>query len=66
MTHQFVAETAYEAISASAIPEPPATAGLVLFGAFLAGLTALKRKRKLEIAIDPLEAKPLLNLNSKE
>jgi phospholipase/lecithinase/hemolysin len=63
VAHQLVAETAYEAISASAVPEPPATAGLVLFGAFLAGLTALKRKRKAEIAIAPLEPKPLADLN---
>jgi phospholipase/lecithinase/hemolysin len=65
VAHQYVAETAFEAISASAVPEPPATAGLVLFGAFLAGLTALKRKRKLEIAISPVESKQLADLNSK-
>lgn len=65
VAHQFVAETAFEAISASAVPEPPATAGLVLFGAFLAGLTVLKRKRKVEIAIAPVESKQLADLNSK-
>jgi phospholipase/lecithinase/hemolysin len=43
---QFVAEAAFNTINSSAaVPEPPTTAGLVLFGAFLAGLTVLKRKR---------------------
>jgi phospholipase/lecithinase/hemolysin len=65
VTHQFVAETAVEAINASAIPEPPATAGLVLFGAFLAGLTALKRKGKVELAIAPPESIPTTKLNRK-
>lgn len=57
VTHQFVAEAAFDAISASAVPEPPATAGLVLFGAFLAGLTVLKQKRKATVAIAPPESK---------
>lgn len=65
VTHQIVAEAAYETISASAVPEPPATAGLVLFGAFLAGLTVWKRNRKTEITIAPMDSKQLTNVNSK-
>ncbi|XGV99722.1 MAG: SGNH/GDSL hydrolase family protein [Leptolyngbya sp. BL-A-14] len=45
--HQIVADAAFKTISGSVagVPEPPTTAGLVVVGAFFAGLTALKQKR---------------------
>lgn len=65
VAYQFVGEAAVDAINASAIPEPPATAGLVLFGVFLAGLTAWKRRRQAEMTIAPLESEQLADLESK-
>lgn len=45
--HAIIGEAAFDTLSASAIPEPPATAGAILFGAFVASLTVFKRKRRL-------------------
>ena len=52
---QIVADAAFKTInvSTSAVPEPPITGGLVLVGAFLAGLTVLKQKRRAAIAVTP-------------
>jgi phospholipase/lecithinase/hemolysin len=62
---QIVADAAFKTInvSTSAVPEPPTTAGLVLMGAFLAGFTVLKQKRKAVIADSLLEANGLLTAN---
>ena len=54
-THQIIAAEALNAINASAVPEPSTTGGLVLFGAFLAGMMGLKQKRK--IALSPMKSK---------
>ena len=52
---QIVADAAFKTInvSTSAVPEPPTTAGLVLVGAFFAGFTVLKQKRKATLAGPP-------------
>lgn len=54
-THQIIAAEALRTLHASAVPEPSSTSGLMLFGAFLAGVMGLKQKRK--IALTPMESK---------
>lgn len=46
VAHGIIGEAAFETINAAAVPEPPATAGLILFSTFLASVTVLKHKRQ--------------------
>ncbi len=55
--HAIVGEAAFQTLSASAIPEPPATAGMIIFGAMMTSLMVFKRKRRKAIAFDPTQSK---------
>lgn len=57
VAHRFIADEALENISVSAIPEPPATAGMILCGAVMANFAIQKRKRSRAIAIEPADSK---------
>ncbi|NJP10599.1 MAG: SGNH/GDSL hydrolase family protein [Leptolyngbyaceae cyanobacterium RU_5_1] len=47
--HRQVAEFAFSTLNSAAVPEPPATLGLLTFGIFLAGAAALKRRNHRKI-----------------
>lgn len=49
--HGFVGEAAFQTLSASAVPEPPATAGMVVFGAFMTGLMVRRAKQKRKLSL---------------
>lgn len=53
--HQLIAAETLRTLKASAVPTPPTTSGLVLFGAFLAGVMGLRQKKK--VALTPMESK---------
>ncbi|MBF2028096.1 MAG: SGNH/GDSL hydrolase family protein [Oscillatoriales cyanobacterium C42_A2020_001] len=49
--HRLVGEAAFQTLSASAVPEPPATAGMIVFGAFMTSLVVRKAKQKRKISL---------------
>jgi len=49
--HFQLAEFAYGSLQAQAVPEPPATVGLFLGGAFLVGIGVLRKQRQRAIAL---------------
>ncbi len=54
--HQRIASYAFTTLQASAVPEPPATLGLVAFGAFLGGASLLKRQQRRRVRVSELVA----------
>ncbi|MDX2230429.1 MAG: SGNH/GDSL hydrolase family protein [Leptolyngbyaceae cyanobacterium bins.349] len=50
--HSRLADFAFTSLQAQAVPEPPATIGLILGGAFLLGMGALRKQRQTPIALN--------------